>query len=107
MLTHIVIIDGKLCQGTLDFELQSDDMSADQLKKLNWRGDVIFDNGRFRIIQGVTAYDFTVGKATQESIDYTSGYEHGKSQKIKRLPKNYPSSNWFYGWAEAWKEKGK
>lgn len=105
MLQTVSIHNGQLSIGRLLFQLY--DENGEPASVNYYRGEACIQGNQLRIILGrSTIYDYTVAtNPTPESVDYQSGYEKGKSQKRRRLPKQY-SDHWYSGWLTAWQEKG-
>lgn len=104
MSQRIVVVNGELVIGLRRFPLESSDVDA---HNFSYTGLACLQGNKMRVITGrSTIYDFDIGEATQESIDYEAGYERGMAQKRRREPRNQ-STDFFYGWLLAWKERGR
>lgn len=101
-MERVNIVNGHLLVGKRAFPLKSNDVDV---STFNYSGIANIQNSQMRVVIGrTTIYDFNIGEATQESIDYEAGHERGKAQKRKRQPRNV-SSAFYYGWLDAWKDK--
>ena len=103
MLQTVYVYKGKLSIGLLEFQLTDENGNPSDI---TFRGEGSIQGNALRILQGRTGiYDFTIAeKPTQESLDYSIGYDKALSQKRKRLPNNY-TSHYYYGWLAGWESK--
>jgi hypothetical protein len=96
------IIDGKLIIGKRHFPLTSTDVDVEGF---NYSGPAGLDKNKIRIVMSPsTVYDFEIGEATQESIDYTAGFERALTQKRMYVPAG-SSSDFYYGLLDGHKSK--
>ena len=98
----VTIVNGHLITGKRSFPLSSDIMDP---RQFSYSGEAMLYKNEIRITMGrTTVYDFEVGEATQESLDYEAGYERGLKQKRLYVPKRC-STDFYYGLVDAHREK--
>ena len=99
----ITVVNGHLLIGKRSFPLTSSDIDVYQF---SYTGKATLQGNRMRIIVSrSTIYDFEIGAATQDSLEYEDGYEHGLKQKRLYVPKQC-STSFYYGLLDAHREKG-
>lgn len=104
MLENVIITDGKLSQGLLEYQLFNfDESPAD----FTYRGEAAIEGDLLTIFQTSCLWlDYKIAKyATPESTEFCNGYEHGQAQKRKRWPSEKKSQKFVNGWLAAWRVK--
>ena len=97
-MDRVVIEKGHLVIGKRHFLLESIDV---EVCNFHYAGPAFLEGNQMRIVIGrSTIYDFEVGNATQESLDYEEGYERGLKQKQLYVPKHC-STSFYYGLLDA------
>lgn len=103
-MSRILIIRGCLALGGLDYPLTCEDGSA---FTGDYRGPGWVTGDRLRAGDPMGAmFDFTIGPATPESIDWRDGNEAGKAQQRCRFPRG-KSEAYVAGWRQAWQDRGR
>lgn len=103
-MNRILIIRGCLALDGLDYPLTCEDGSA---FTGDYRGPGWVTGDRLRAGDPMgTLRDFTIGPATQGSIDWRDGNEAGKVQRRCRFPRGKSEAH-VAGWRQAWQDRGR
>jgi hypothetical protein len=107
MYQRVLIMRGRLCIGALDFPLTPAPGAPDA--PALYRGEAWVESTRIVLgdpMRDAHLYEYSVGTATPESVDYDAGLTFGAAQRAQRWP-NGKGEHFVAGWTQAWAEKGK
>lgn len=102
MFQRVLIINGKLqlTGSYLEWQVFNKDGEA---VSFDYRGQAFVEGERLAIEVGLHVYDYTISKTpTAESTERQNGWDHARSQKIRREPLK-ATSNFYQAWAECWR----
>lgn len=103
-MSRVLIIRGCLALDGLDYPLTSEDGSA---FTGDYRGPGWVTGDRLRAGDPMGAmFDFTIGPATAESIDWRDGNEAGAKQVRCCYPRGKGEA-YVAGWRQAWQDRGR
>lgn len=102
MMQRIHIMNGKLMLAGSYLEWQVYNRDGEPVS-FDFRGQGYQQGAYLAIEVGQHVYDYRISAtATPESTERQRGWDHARSQKIRREPKN-ASSNFYQAWAECWR----
>jgi hypothetical protein len=105
MFQSICILHGEMLEGELlNREVFNEDGSP---YTGDYRGEAVIEGSKMRITQGYSIRDFTLGQYTTRSIEQHKGYMQGLKQTRMVRPGYNTTSDYSWGWAKAWQEKGR
>lgn len=103
MIQQVVVIDGKLSVGDLQYQLYKEHDGSELTG--DWRGTGNIEGGYLFCDFGLNVGRYKIARyATKESTEYSNGKAHALRQTRRREPKNVSSSYW-QGWYYTWEQR--